>query len=114
MLAAQDTFGGFGPLLFLIGAILIVTGFTASRRLYRILRDRHPSVYESLGQPTLFWNNSPRHGWAMMRFILAGHFNATGDEELISLCRFIRVMTYLTWTFFIVVVILGFSLSTPQ
>jgi hypothetical protein len=114
MLAAQDTFRGFGPLLFLIGAIFVVTGFGASRRLYRILRDRHPAVYESLGQPTLFWNNSPRHGFAMMRFILGGHFSDTGDAELISLCRFIRVMTYLGWGFFIVVIVLGFALSAAQ
>ncbi len=114
MIAAQDTFRGFGPFLFLAGMVCVIVGFATSRELYRLLRERHPAIYDSLGRPTLFWNNSIQNGFAVLRFILGGHFKQTNDLELIRLCRFMRLFAYSRWAFFIIIVVLGFVLSAPR
>ena len=80
-------------------------------QLYRLLRERHPAVYDSLGRPTLFLNNSAQNGLSVLRFILGGKFWQTEDAEVIQLCRFMRAFSYLYWAFFIGVVILGCVLS---
>jgi len=111
MLAAHDTFRGFGPLLFLAFVVCAVVSYATMAELHRMLRDRHPAVYESLGRPTLFWNNSMKNSFAVLRFILGGHFRETGDPAVIRLCQFIRAFSYTYWAFFVAVVVLGFVLS---
>src|SRR5947207_4107524 len=111
MLAAQDTFRGFGPLIFLAFLVCAVVSYATMAQLHRLLRERHPAVYDSLGQPTLFWNNSPKNSLAVLGFVLGGRFKQTHDPEVIRLCRFIRAFSYSYWTFFLAVVVLGFVLS---
>ena len=111
MLAGQDTFRGFGPLIFLAFLCCAIVGYATAAQLQRILRDRHPAIYDSLGRPTLIWNNSMKNSFAMLGFILSGRFKETRDSEVIRLCRFIRVFSYSYWAFFVAVVILGFVLS---
>jgi hypothetical protein len=111
MLAAQDTFGGFGPVIFLVFFISFVVSYAAMGQLHRILRERHPAVYDSLGQPTLFWNNSMKNSFAVLGFILSGRFRETHDLEVIRLCRFIRAFNYAYLAFFVAVVVTGFVLS---
>jgi hypothetical protein len=111
MLAMQDTFRGFGPLIFLVFAVCFVVSYATMAQLHRILRERHPAIYESLGQPTLFWNNSPKNSLAVVGYILSGRFKETGDAEVIRLCRFIQAFSYTYWAFFVAVVVLGFILS---
>jgi hypothetical protein len=113
MLAAQDTFRGFGLLIFLAFLGCAVVSVAMMSELFRLLRERHPAVYDSLGRPG-FLNNSIQNGFAVLRFILGGHFRRTQDAELIRLCRFIRVFSYSYWAFFIAVVIVGFILSVSQ
>jgi hypothetical protein len=111
MLAAQDTFRGFGPLIFIAFLFCAAVSYAMMTQLYRMLRERHPAIYDSLGQPGSFWNSSMKSGFAVLAFILGGHFRATHDTEVIRLCRFIRVFSYVYWVFFVAVVVLGFVLS---
>jgi hypothetical protein len=113
MLAAQDTFRGFGPLIFLAFLGCAVVSVVMMTELFRLLRERHPAVYDSLGRPG-FLNNSIQNGFSVLRFILGGYFRQTQDAELIRLCRFIRVFSYSYWAFFIAIVIVGFILSASQ
>jgi hypothetical protein len=111
MLAVQDTFRGFGPLLFLVFVLCAVVSYATTSQLLRLLRERHPAVYDSLGRPTLFWNNSMKNSFAVLAFILGGRFRETHDSEVIRLGRFLRVFSYAYWAFFIAVIVLGFVLS---
>jgi hypothetical protein len=111
MLAVQDTFRGFGPVIFLAFLFCAVASYAMMTHLYRMLRERHPAVYDSLGQPTLFWNNSMKNSFAILAFILGGRFRETHDPEIIRLCRFIRGFSYAYWGFFVAVVVLGFVLT---
>ncbi len=114
MLAAQDTFGGFGPLFFLVALVCVIVSYAMMARLYRMLRERHPDIYDSLGQPTLFWNSSLKNHFAVMGFILRGRFKETQDAEIIQLCRSLRVFAYGWWAFCVVVVVAGFILSASR
>jgi hypothetical protein len=111
MIAAQDTFRGFAPVIFLIFVVCLLVSYATTSQLLRLLRERHPTVYDSLGQPTLFWNNSMKNSFAVLGFILGGRFRETHDSEVIRLGRFLRVFSYAYWAFFIAVVVLGFVLS---
>jgi hypothetical protein len=111
MLAAQDTFRGFGPVIFLAFLVCLVVSYATTSHVPRVLRERHRAVYDSLGQPTLFWNNSMKNSFAVLAFILGGRFSETHDSEVIRLGRFLRAFSYAYWAFFIAVVVLGFVLS---
>jgi hypothetical protein len=113
MLAAQDTFRGFGPLIFLAFLGCAVVSIAMMTELFRLLRERHPAIYDSLGRPG-FLNSSIQNGFAVLRFILGGHFRQTQDADLIRLYRFIRVFSYSYWAFFIAVVVLGFVFSASR
>jgi hypothetical protein len=88
-----------------------VVSYATTSQLLLFLRTRHPAVYDSLGQPTLFWNNSMKNSFAVLAFILGGRFKETHDPEVIRLGQFLRVFSYAYWAFFIAVVVLGFVLS---
>ena len=47
---------------------MVLTWFALVAWLYRRLRMYHPETYESIGSPTLFWNNSPRNGWLLTKY----------------------------------------------
>jgi hypothetical protein len=114
MFAAQSAFGGYGPLLALAFLICGIVSFTTVGALHGILRDRFPAIYESLGRPTQFANNSPQNSFAVLRFVLGGRFKETHDSEVIRLCHFIRVFTYSYWGIFVAVVVWGFVSSASQ
>ena len=45
-------------------------------RLFRRLRQHHAPTYESLGSPTLFRNNSPRHNWLFAKFLFGSEWKS--------------------------------------
>lgn len=58
---------------------------------FRRLRTRHSAAYESIGSPTLFWNNSPRLGWLTHRFLWSSRPRELGDSTIARLTIFMRV-----------------------
>jgi len=110
--AAQDPFGGFTPIIFLVFFLCFIASYVMMAQLHRALRKRHPAIYDSLGQPTLFWNNSPKNSFAVLGFILSGRFRETHDVEIIRFCRFIRAFNCAYLAFFVAVVTAFFVLST--
>lgn len=68
----------FQALFILVG---ISTGFWfyLCAKMHRILRDNHPSVYEQLGKPTLFLNNSIRNGALFNRFLFGKRWAQLDD-----------------------------------
>jgi hypothetical protein len=54
------------------------------------LRSRHPLVFESLGSPSLFWNNSPRNNFRFLRFLFSAESKGLEDRSLARVCIFMR------------------------
>jgi hypothetical protein len=55
------------------------------------LSNRHPSTYEELGSPMLFWNNSPANGLRIVGFLFSSEIYKLGDQALTRICIFMRV-----------------------
>lgn len=64
----------------------------AVTRLMSRLRDAHNDVYVRLGQPSLFWNNSPANSVRLTVFILRGQYVALADQNLNTLGRICRTL----------------------
>ena len=67
----------------LFAAILVWFAFAA--RLFRLLREEHGEVYESLGSPSLFLNNSVKNNWLSLRFLATGSYRELGDKRVTRL-----------------------------
>jgi hypothetical protein len=72
---------GFG-----IGMCLLLIWFCLCGWTFRRLRMRHSALYESLGSPTLFRNNSPRIQMSFLMFLLGFSWRRLGDGGLIRAC----------------------------
>jgi hypothetical protein len=82
------------PAILIVGwASLFVTvliWFGAVTWLFRRLRNDHPTTYESLGSPTLFWNNSPRNNWLFAKFLFGSQWKSLDDPGLNIACPLMR------------------------
>ncbi len=71
----------FQALFVLVG---ISTGFWfyLCAKMHKLLRGHHPVVYEELGRPTLFLNNSIRSGALFTRFLFTRRWAKLGDPTI--------------------------------
>jgi len=67
---------------------------------FRRLRTRHVTMYEAIGSPSLFWNNSIRNNWLFLRFLYLGKWRELNDRQLAGVVRLMQVM--------LVIYIIGF------
>jgi hypothetical protein len=79
------------PLFGLVLAMLVIW-FALILWLFRRLRLRHPSAFESAGSPSLFWNNSPRNNLVFIRFLFSSEPRQLQDQTLIRVCMSMRVL----------------------
>jgi hypothetical protein len=68
------------------------------------LRVGHPSTYEEIGSPTLFWNNSTRSQWLLFKFMCSSRPSQLGDPSLTNMVRFMRILLLCYLTIFSVTV----------
>lgn len=54
-------------------------------RLFRLWKSEHPEKYRAMGEPTLFWNNSPKTSWELVKFLLKRDCAELDDPKLSSL-----------------------------
>ena len=50
--------------------------------LFRRLKLRHLEKYTEMGEPSLFWNNSMKTGWATLKFLLKREHKGLNDNSL--------------------------------
>jgi len=74
----------FFPVFTVLFLSVFVWFFLVSR-LYKILSSNHPGIYKDLGEPTLFWNNSPKTAFLLMKFIFQKQYLGNNDSKLESL-----------------------------
>ena len=77
----------------------IVAWFGLAARMFRLLRQNHREVYESLGSPSLLLNNSIRNGWLSLRFLMRGDYRDVNDDRVRKLGNVMRVffVAYVLW-----------------
>lgn len=77
----------------------ILAWFALAARMFRLLRQDHREVYESLGSPSLVLNNSVRNGWLSLRFLMSGDYREVNDHRVRRLGDVMRVffVAYVLW-----------------
>lgn len=101
-------FSIFFPLFWvLFGSVLV--WFVLVSRLYKILANEHPRKYEEMGKPTLFWNNSPKSGWVLMKFILKKEYRELKNPKLTGLGNFMFGFSVAYFVLFGSLLVLFFS-----
>lgn len=94
----------------LIGlGILFIFGFALHHALLTHLRSQHAALWESLGKPTLFKNNSPSNNISTQKFIWARSSLVIPDPDLKRLILMSRVLAIIYGGWFVATVILGFT-----
>jgi Trk-type K+ transport system membrane component len=86
-------------------------GFPLHADFLRELRSRHPAVWESLGRPTLFMNNSIANGLAVMRFLWRKEYEALNDRDFAQKARVLRTLSIAYLFLFAVIVVIQFYVS---
>ena len=71
---------------------VIVLHFTVTAFLLNILRNNHNEKWVALGSPTLFFNNSIRNNFLVLRFIWSDQAVALGDGTLVALVWAARIL----------------------
>jgi len=68
--------------IFTVLFLLVFVWFFLVSRLYKLLSSKHPDIYKNLGEPTLFWNNSPKSAFLLMKFIFKKQYLGSNDHKL--------------------------------
>lgn len=92
--------------LFFTTFAMVPVWFVLVSNLFRILRTRHPDKYSSMGNPTLFMNNSLATNNSMMRFLWGRQDRTLHDAELSKLTRFMLVFFIIYMVLFLITAIM--------
>lgn len=97
-------------ILFVIGFINTAFYFFSLRRLFNLLKEKYPDKFKELGEPSLWWNNSPGNGIRVLRFISSKDPIFSTDKELLTTRNFASFLLYAGMAILILLLVL-FSLS---
>jgi hypothetical protein len=78
--------------LFAIQAMGTVTYLLLIGRLFNRLKAEHAVVYESLGRPSLFLNNSIQNNMRVLRWLLRKEFEGLTDPVTTSSAKVVRLL----------------------
>jgi len=73
----------------------VIAWIFLSRQLYEVLRQNFPQVYKTLGSPKLIMEKSLTTNYRVIRFLLEGAYESTGDPDVIRLCRGLRSVFFI-------------------
>jgi hypothetical protein len=83
-------------------------GVANHARVIRILRDRHPDTWRSLGSPTLIRNNSISNSRRLRTYIKSGDCESLQDSDL---NRTVRLGRFIEWGYLLVLLLFGFRFA---
>lgn len=74
------------------------------------LRSRHAAIYESIGSPDLFWNNSTRSSVQFLKFLFSGSaWKCLDDRPLHVVVRLMQVFFLFFIMTFVAIMLVGFA-----
>jgi hypothetical protein len=78
--------------LFVVLMAMVVAWLGLVFWIFRRLRIRHSATYESIGSPSLFWNNSMRNNRLFLKFLFGPTRQHLGDRQLGVVVRVMQVI----------------------
>ena len=70
------------PTIFWVLMVMVFVWFAMILVLFRKLKTQHPEKFKEMGEPSLFWNNSMKTGWATLKFIVKREHKGLNDGSL--------------------------------
>ncbi len=101
--------GPFSPIVILLLGLLFVMAaacFVLISWLFHRLRTCHPAAYESIGSPSLFWNNSIRNNLWFLKFPFSSQAWELDDPQLSRVVLFLRIFLLFYVVLFLACVVL--------
>ena len=86
----------FSVALFSVLVLGVAVYLVSLVRLISQLRQRHPTVYESLGSPSLFMNNSPRNNLLLLGWLYRRDYSDLGDVDTVRSADRVRLLLLAT------------------
>lgn len=102
------------PVLMITLALSAIFGLAMQHRFLSILRTRHPSVWEGLGKPTLFVNNSISNSFSVIGYLFRQKYLSLDDPRSIRLASFLRNYLIAYFCLFLVTMITFFMTQGPR
>lgn len=87
-------------LLWICGLLVVFLMAILRGLLLRRLRLRHRDTWSALGEPSLFWNDAPRHSRAFAEFARDGGVTRLGDPIVPRLLSTSRILARVAWVLF--------------
>lgn len=106
----QEASAAYTLLAILLGLIVAVFYWLyLCMKFDRIIKDRHPDIFESMGRPHLVTNNTTSNNVLFIKFLFREEWKNIEDVELGKLSHFMKVylIVYLTAFLFLVVLALA-------
>lgn len=88
-----------------VGMGMVVVYFFLLAWMFRRLRVRHPAVYQRLGEPSLFWNNSLKNTWSFYRFLFSSEPRSLDDAAASTVVLLMRIWLVLYLALFVAIVV---------
>jgi hypothetical protein len=82
--------------LFCVLVVSVAVYLISVVKLLSRLRQRYPTVYESLGSPSLFTNNSPRNNLKLLGWLYRRDYSDLGDIDTERSADRVRFMLLVT------------------
>ena len=92
--------------LFWLLMIYAIIGIIPTMIFYKILKAKYPSIYESLGSPSLMCHKALKNGNSVYKYIRKKQYRGLPDKSFVRLCDFLRISGRIVLIGFVVLVIL--------
>ncbi len=81
--------------------VMVIIGFVMHNKFLNKLKEKYPTVWESLGNPTLLKNNSPKNNFDVQKYIFKKEYKTLDDKAFISFCDSLRIFNIFYLCYFI-------------
>ena len=103
------------PYIFFFGfvslGVMVLIWFALATTLFNKLKRDHHDTFVQLGEPSLFWNNSPKNSVAFIGFLLGGKYKILNDHALTRHCV---IMVWFFWVYLTIFIVTGIAMFTGQ
>jgi hypothetical protein len=94
-------------IMFIILIALAIVGLFLHNAFLKLLRKLFPMVWEDLGSPTPFMNNSIANSMLVVQYLLKRKYKVLGNANLTRLGDFVLIFSIAYLIFFVVVIIVS-------
>jgi len=95
------------PILFIGLIILVIIGIALHYTFLKRLRYQFPDIWQELGSPTIFLNNSIQNSLKTQGFLWKKKYAELADSQFVRLCNTLRMVTLFYIIYLVVCVFFG-------